>query len=377
MINSIITATGRCIPEVVVDNAEFLGRVFYTAEGVPEKKPAEAIIKKFVERSGIGSRRYARDGQVASDLGAIALRHAIDSSGIDIQSLDLIICASNYGDITSDHHFCDMVPNLATRILQKAGYDGRRGGKVMAYDPVAGCPGWLQALILADLELQRGSAKRVAVVGAETLSRVRDPYQKDGLLFSDGAGAVIVEGIEGEEREGILGWDRELITYYDPKSSPVTDPSQYIAMRPSKNPAHDPSRLYIEMMGPNVAQLAIDHVPRIIKQVLEKANLGVQDVDKFLLHQANKKLDFDMARAAGIPEEDIVEKVPITLDYLGNSSLATIPIMLDLTARRELVNGGEHRHALKAGDYVIFASVGASMIVNALLYRMPRTECWK
>jgi 3-oxoacyl-[acyl-carrier-protein] synthase III len=263
------------------------------------------------------------------------------------------------------------VPNLATRILHKAGYDGRAGGKMMARDVVSGCPGWLDALTLADLELKAGTAKRVAIIGAETLSRVRDPYHKDGLIFSDGAGAVILEAIEGPEREGILSWDRELITYFDPKGSDVTDPSQYLSMRPSKNPAHDQSKLYLDMMGPEVAQLAIVHVPRIMAAVLEKEHLGVQDVDLYLLHQANKKLDFDMARAAGIPEGDLEARVPITLDDLGNSSVATLPTMYDLIARRQLVNGNA-RHTFVPGSYLGFASVGADMCANAMLYKMPR-----
>lgn len=377
MPNSIITATGRCIPEVIVDNADFADHLFYTKQKAPEAKPTSAIIRKFVERSGIGSRRYAAPGQVASDLGAIALRHALDTSGTDIHSIDLVIGASNYGDITADRHFCDLVPNLSTRILHKAGYDGVRGGSVMARDVVGACPGWLDALMLADMEIQGGTARRVAVVGAETLSRVCDPHDKDSMLFADGAGAAIVEAIAGGRQEGILGWDRELITYFDPKGSDVTDPSQYITMGPSHNPNHDQSRPYLHMIGPNVSQLAIRHVPRLIRRVLEQADVGLEDVAKFLLHQANKTLDQDMARAAGVAERDLIERVPITLDYLGNASLATIPIMLDLILRKELVNGGRYRHSLKPLDHVVFASVGAGMIVNALLYRMPRTDYWK
>ena len=382
VLNSIITATGRCIPEVEIPNSHFLAHTFYTKSGEVERKNTPFIIEKFVERTGISSRRYARDDQVASDLGAIALRHALDSR-IDINTLDMIIAATNYGDISAPHYCCDFVPNIATRVLQKAGYDGSKGREIKAIDIPYGCPCWLEGLILADIYIQQGLAKKIAVVAAETLSRVCDPHDKDSMIYADGAGASIVEAFENETKEGILNSRSKTILYFKPATGlgstaePVTDCSKYLCNCPSNNLNYPNGRLFLKMLGPNVAQVARTYVPKILKEVLQDIHVSLEDVKLFLLHQANRQLDHDMARDTGIKEEELDGKVPVTIDWLGNSSVATIPTLLDLIARGELRNGNGQQYTLHPNDVIIFGSVGGSMHVNAVAYKVPKEFSFK
>lgn len=371
--NSVITATGSYIPQREVPNSSFLDQKFYTKDGKPEMKESNIILKKFEERTGIKSRRYSSDNQVASDLGAIALMN----TGVDVHSLDMIIGASNYGDVRDIRHgmfhTSDFVPSVASRVARKAGYI-EKSGDFKAYDIINGCPGFLEGVIDADLRIKNRLAEKVAIVGMETLSKVRDDYDKDSLIYSDGAGAVILERVVSNMKEGILSYTTKTIRYFDPKRSDVTDCSEYLKMEGNpNNPLVEGDRLYLKMMGPNVAQLAIKHVPIIIKETLSKAKVNAEDVKMFLLHQANEKLDMDMALASGVKKEDLATKVPITLDFLGNSSVATIPTLMDLVFRNKLKNGDGHVFNLDPGDLVLMASVGAGMDINAVAYKMPLT----
>jgi len=371
--NSVIIATGKCLPELVVPNSAFLDHVFYTKNGKPEVKPIARILEKFHERTGIESRLYARDDQVASDLGTIALKNALDSSGINLDSIDLIIGASNYGDIQSPEFYCDFVPNMSSRLLSKLGYDNREG-KIKAFDVLYGCPGWVEALIQADMHIKLGMATRVAVVAMETLSRVSDPHDKDSLIYSDGAGAVIVDAVPGTQKEGIIAYDSETITHFKARGTygRVTDTSKFLTMEPSKNPDYEhPNRRFLNMFGPNVAQLATEHVPRIAGNVLTYTGWTPDEVKMFLLHQANRQLDYAMACAAGVCEEDLAKRVPITINNFGNSSVATIPTLIDMIARGELTSDCGCAYSFEPGDRLMIASVGASMNVNALSYLVP------
>ena len=198
------------------------------------------------------------------------------------------------------------------------------------------------------------------------------------MIYADGAGVAIVEGVETTKKEGILAHKSRTLPYFEPETGlgssaePLTDCSQYLFNGPSNNPAYLPQRLFLKMRGPQVAQVARTYVPEVIREVLDQADIQLESVKMFLLHQANRQLDHDMALDSGIREEDLDTKVPMTIGYLGNSSVATIPTMLDLITRGELENGSAQRYTLNPGDLVVFASVGGSMHVNALLYRVPQ-----
>jgi 3-oxoacyl-[acyl-carrier-protein] synthase III len=374
--NSIIIATGKYLPEIVLPNDAFLDHEFYTKEGVKEAKPTAFIIKKFKERTGINSRRYVREDQVSSDIGALALAHALDSYGIDITSIDTFIGATNFWDVPKVGHPPETVGNMATRVLQKTLAQKNIGWPedkdVSAYDIAYGCPGWLEGLIQADMRIKLGLSKRVAVIAAETLSRISDPHDKDSLIYADGAGVAIIEAQTSERLEGILGHKSQTIPRYKAVNSDVTDTSKYLTMGPSNNPNYPRDRRFLKMIGPNVAQLAIEYVPRMLVKLIKDNYINMDQIKYFLLHQAQEKLDHDMALKTGVSEEDLEKKVPMIIYDYANSSVATIPIMLDMILRKELRSTNGHQYGLVAGDIFLFGSIGGSMNANSALYRMPQ-----
>jgi 3-oxoacyl-[acyl-carrier-protein] synthase-3 len=228
----------------------------------------------------------------------------------------------------------------------------------VAYDILFGCPGWIQGVIQADSFIKSGMAKRCLVIGAETLSRVIDPHDRDSMIFSDGAGACIVEHSE-DPNQGILSFSVQ---------SHCNDEAGYLYMGKSNHPAADDATRYIKMKGRKVYEYAIKNVPIAMKACIEKAGVEIQEIKKFFLHQANEKMDEGFIKAL-YKLYDIKEIpadiMPMSIHELGNSSVATIPTLYDL-----VLKGKYAEHALEKGDVVIFASVGAGMNINAICYRL-------
>jgi 3-oxoacyl-[acyl-carrier-protein] synthase III len=353
MINSIIKSTGSYIPEITVPNSIFLQTDFFE-NGVKLKKKTEDIIEKFRAITGIAERRYAREDQLASDLGLLAAKAAIESGSIDAETIDYIIVAHNFGDVKSGSNRVDMVPTLSSKI--KAGLQILNPDCV-AYDLPFGCPGWVEGLIQANYFIKAGDAKRCLIIGAETLSRVIDPHDVDSMIFSDGAGAVILEATDGPG--GILAHKTEThaLQYHD-----------LLNMEGSSSPLiQNKSDLFLKMKGRKVYEFALSKVPLLIKATLDKANVQLSEVKKIFIHQANEKMDnaiaerlFQLYGIASLPSGIM----PMTIGYLGNSSVATVPTLLDLVLRNEIPD-----QSISPGDKVIFASVGAGMNINAILYQ--------
>jgi 3-oxoacyl-[acyl-carrier-protein] synthase-3 len=202
MFRSVITGTGSYIPPVVQLNADFAAHTFYAANNKALDTAPEEIVKKFGDITGILERRYAPDNLNASDIAAIAAREAVKNSGIDPETIDQIIVSHNFGDVISDTIQTDAVPSLANRVKHSLGI---RRPECIGYDILFGCPGWVQSLIQADAFFKAGMARKCLLVGTETLSRVIDKYDRDSMIFADGAGACIIEYKEVEEKgPGIL-----------------------------------------------------------------------------------------------------------------------------------------------------------------------------
>ena len=352
MKKSIITGTGSLIPSVKVLNRQFLENDFYGADGTKITKPTADIVDKLQEITCIRERRYVADDLNASDISFMAAESALD--GIDRESLDYIIVAQNFGDVAADNLKSDMVPTIAARVKHKLRI---KNPYTVAYDIPFGCPGWLHGMTIADYYIKSGDAQRVLVIGAETLSRVIDPHDVDGMIYSDGAGAALVEATD--EDCGILSHVTRSDTY---------DKAFLLGVGKSYNPSHEGDELYIKMQGHEIYKYAVRTVPEVVKQSLDKAGLSLTDVKKVLVHQANQKMDeailarlFKLYKIENIPEHIM----PMTISWLGNSSVATLPTMLDLLQRGNLDN-----HELNSGDVVVFASVGAGMNVNSMVYRM-------
>jgi 3-oxoacyl-[acyl-carrier-protein] synthase-3 len=355
---SILTGSGRSLPTRKVENKEFLDHEFFLGPGQPVDSSGTAeVIRKFQDITEISERRYVTDDLVASDLGAQASELAIADADIDPETLDYIIVAHNFGDVRSQRPYLDFCPTLAARIKERLGI---RNPSCVAYDLPFGCPGWLQGVIQADYFLRSGDASSALVVGAETLSRVIDPHDRDSMIYADGAGAVVLEAREGVEDAGILSH----VTRSD-----TAEHARLIWMGPSYGPEYEDERLFLKMQGRKVYEYALDTVPGVVQESLERAGLTLTDVTKVLIHQANSKMDhailkrlFRLYGVRRIPDHIM----PMTISWLGNSSVATLPTLFDLMRRDDLV-----AQEFSSGDVVVFASVGAGMNINSLVYRIP------
>ena len=357
MLNVIINGVGSCIPETVVKNEDFLQHEFYQENGEPFPYANDVIIKKFEQITGIQERRYAVKGQSCSDLASIAAKNALANSTVDKEELDYIIMAHNFGDLDDDSNRIDMMPSLAAKVKHQLEI---QNPSTSCYDIIFGCPGWVQGAIQATQMIRCGDAKAVMVIGAETLSKIVDHHDRDAMIFADGAGAVIFQATE-DTKGGFIS------------QSSRTDSSvelEYLAMGPSNKPeqANDGNK-YIKMKGRKIYEYALVNVAEAIKSAIEKAHLDLNDIDKVLIHQANEKMDeailLKLYKLYG-HEPDVKKLMPMTISKLGNSSVATIPTMLDL-----ILKGKLEGHEIKSGDHLVFASVGAGMHINAMVYQVP------
>ena len=352
-INSIITATGSYLPETIIPNSYFSEHRFHDADGKLLERPNPEIIKKLYEITGIRERRYVSDGLNTSDIAHLAAEKALE--GIDRETLDYIIVGQNLGDVRADNIRTDMVPTIAARVKHKLRI---KNPYTVAMDVPFGCPGWLQGMIMADYFIKSGDAKKVLVIGAEILSRVCDPHDIDSMIYADGAGATLLEGAETDA--GILAH----LTRSD-----TIDKAYLLWIGESYNRDHRGRELFIKMHGHEIYKYAARMVPKVVKKNLEMAGLQLGDIKKVLVHQANAKMDdailkrlFKLYGVDDIPP-DIM---PMVIGWTGNSSVATLPTMLDLIERGQLDG-----HSLNSGDHAVFTSVGAGMNINSMVYRVP------
>jgi 3-oxoacyl-[acyl-carrier-protein] synthase III len=355
-IYSVIAGTGSYIPTMSIKNENFLTNEFYDSDGKKLEKSNKEIIDKFFEITTISERRYVTENLVTSDIAAFAAADAIKSAEIDKEELDYIIVAHNFGDVKSNNRRKDIVPNLAARVKHKLGIENPYS---VAYDILFGCPGWLQASIQADYLIKSGDAKKVLVIGADILSRVSDPHDRDSMLYADGAGATIFEARKSDHPIGILA--------HKTRSDTLLYSKMLFMDKSYKTDTASIDDIYLKMNGRKLYQYAIERVPQTIKECLEKSNTHISEIKKALIHQANGKMDdailkrlFNLYNIADLPEN----VMPMTIGWLGNSSVATIPTLLDLILKNQLLP-----HKINQGDSLILASVGAGMNINALIYK--------
>jgi 3-oxoacyl-[acyl-carrier-protein] synthase-3 len=353
--STIITGTGSYIPSVVKTNQSFVKNSFYAENGELIATPNEEIVEKFKDITGIAERRYADSNENTSDMATKAAILAIKDAGIDPETIDQIIVAHNFGNVLDGTIQTDAIPAIASRVKNQLGI---KNPSCVAYDILFGCPGWIQGVIQADAFIKSGMAKKCLVIGAETLSRVVDVHDRDSMIFSDGAGACIVEHSD-ETNTGILASSVQ---------SHCEDETYFLYLGKSYHPKGEEATRYIKMKGRKVYEYAIKNVPIAMKECIEKAGVDIHDVKKFFLHQANEKMDEGFIKALfklyGIREIP-ADIMPMSIHELGNSSVATIPTLYD-----RVKHGFYKEHQLNKGDIVIFASVGAGMNINAICYKI-------
>ena len=356
MFRSVITGSGCYIPPFVQTNQDFARHAFFTEGGIPLTVTPDEVVGKFKKITGIEERRYTTDDLNASNIGFEAAKKAIEDSGVDPETLDQLIVAHNFGNVIKDTIQTAAVPSLASQLKHALGI---RNPNCIAYDILFGCPGWLQGLIQADSFFKSGLACKALIIGTETLSRVIDMYDRDSMIFSDGAGAVVLEKKEGDEKSA------GIISYVAQTHS--VDEIDYINMGTSYYPDSNPRIRYLKMKGRKVYEYALKHVPEAMKICLDKSGLPISALKKIFIHQANEKMDEAIIKKLyqlyGIetPPHLIM---PMSISWLGNSSVATIPTLLDLVRKHQFPE-----HDLSPGDIILFASVGAGMNINAVCYR--------
>lgn len=354
---SIITGTGSVLPNRKITNAYFSDFKFYKKDRTPIEKSGLDVIKKLEEISGIKERRFIGEDEQSADLLFETCSEAIRDAGIDKNEIDGIIVAHNSGNMLMNkgatYH---SVPNLAAVLKNKLEIDNYN---CVAYDILFGCPGWVQGSIQANRLIATGEANHVLVVGLEVASRLLDPHDLDSLLMGDGCGATIFSKNDLKEK-GILA----TATF-----SHAQKDLYNIGLGPSLNPeAQDLGDNFFKMNGKEVYRYATRWLPQVIKKALDKVNITPKDIDVFFFHQANAKMlkviAHNLMKLYGEEDESYEFKIPSSIEFLGNTSVATVPTLFDLVRKGKMKN-----FKLVKGQKYVFASVGSGMHCNAIIYQ--------
>jgi 3-oxoacyl-[acyl-carrier-protein] synthase III len=348
-----IKGTGSILPANIITNSHFHNHSFYDKNGVQNSKSGAEMAAKLEAITGIRERRYIPSDQDSVPLLTEGARRAVADARLDVNDIDGIIVAHNAGNMITEGGF-QTVPNLAALLKNALECTNH---ECFAYDILFGCPGWLQGMIQAHQAISCGDASHVLVVGLEVASRQLDPCDLDSMILADGCGACVLTKND-VQNSGILSY----ATF-----SHAQEDVRIIYLDKSNN-AKVAGNCYFHMNGKEVYKYATQWVPKVIKKALDKANLGIEDVDMFLFHQANEKLleaiGKNLTHLYKVPTSILDGKVPATIQFLGNTSVATIPTMLDMILKNSL---GDFK--IEKGQTVVFASVGAGMHCNAVVYR--------
>ena len=316
-----ITGTGSALPGRIVTNKELEQLVETSDEWIRE-------------RTGIAE-RHVSVGETVVTLASEAAHKALEQAGKTAEEIDLILVAS-----CSPEQY---LPCCACQVQAAIG-----AVNALAFDVNAACSGFLFALNTADVYLRTGLAENALVIGSEGLSKLVDWQDRNTcVLFGDGAGAAVVEA------------DPARMYYFDQGSDGSRGEALSCPGRPLRSPfvATDQGFApYIFMDGQEVFRFAVKKVPETVALVLQKAGLTAEDVDLFLLHQANERILQAAARRIGAP----VSKFPMNMQACGNTSAASIPILLDEANRKGL---------LKRGQTVVLSGFGAGLTWGTALFQ--------
>lgn len=323
-IRAVPVGIGHYLPERIVPNAEF--------EGMEGLETSDEWIRS---RSGIERRHFAAEGETTSQMAVVAAQNALAHAGLQADDIDAIIVATSTPDLT--------FPSVATMV--QAGL-GMSGG--FAFDVQAVCAGFVYALSNANALIVSGQANRVLVIGAETFSRIMDWTDRTTcVLFGDGAGALILEGREGagtSSDHGILSTDlhsdgthRDLLYVDGGVSSTGTTG-------------------VLKMQGKEVFRHAVEKLTKTAEIALEKAGVGVGDVDWVVPHQANIRIITATVKKFGLP----MEKVIVTVEDHGNTSAASIPLAMS-------VGVGDGR--IQPGHLLVTEAIGGGLAWGAVVMR--------
>lgn len=329
-INARITGTGRCVPNRVVTNFD-LTKLMDTSDEWIE------------QRTGIKERRFVDSGVAPSDLGAEAALKAIDAANLKPSDIDMLLVTT----LSSEHTF----PGTASFIQRKLNL-----GTIPSMDLRAQCSGFLYGLSVAKALVNSCQYRRVLLVAVEVQSRALDLSDRGrdtAVLFGDGAGAVVVEADLDVER-GVMS-----VILHSEGEHAERLWVEYPSMARSPHVSADivlEGGVYPKMDGKFVFKHAVSRLPEVVMESLSSLNLRVKDIDWWLFHQANLRINEYVAGALNID----IDKCPHNIQSYGNCSSASIPILLD-----ELVRGGE----IKSGQLISLAAFGSGFTWGGAVLR--------
>lgn len=322
MKQTVIQSVGGYLPDRCLTNADL-------------EKMVDTSDSWIRERTGIRERRIAADNELTSDLAIVAAQEALSSAGVTGAGVDMVILATTTPDKT--------LPATAVKIQTAIGMTGG-----FAFDIQAACSGFVYALSLADNAIRSGMVRRALIVGAETLSRIVDWSDRNTcVLFGDGAGAVLLEGVEtpdGVAKTGVL------------RTSLRSDGQFYDILTATGGVSFNQKTGTILMEGKEVFRQAIDCMSDIASCILTEEGLSQDDVDFFIPHQANVRIVDSVARKLNLS----ADKVILTLPYHGNTSAASIPLALWT---------GVRDGRIKRGNLLLLDAMGAGLTWGSALIR--------
>lgn len=303
-----ICGTGSYIPSRRMDNVELSSLVDTSDEWIRE-------------RTGIRSRHLA-ERETVSVMAGKAAKRALQNSGIKAEAIDLILVATSSSET--------VFPNTACEVQKQIG-----ASHAVGYDLNAACSGFILALNTAQAHIQAGFIRTALVIGAEKMSRIVDWKDRGTcILFGDGAGAVVLRAEERKEENPVF-----VATAHSDGEKGEALRLQYETKEPGR----------IHMDGQAVFKFAVRKVPEIVEEMLIKSEISKEDVDYYILHQANRRIIEAVAKRVGVG----MEKFPMNLDEYANTSAASVPILLDEMNRDGM---------LKKGQKILLAGFGAGLI---------------
>ena len=284
------------------------------------------------ERTGIGCRHVISGDEKTDTLAAEACRNALQMAGMKAEEIELILLAT-----TSPNR---ILPSISCSVQNLIG-----AKNAACIDMNAACSGFVFAYQTAQAYMQCGIYKKILVIGADTISSLVDWKDRSScILFGDAAGAVVLEAADAKE---------EVVPYFGVMHSDgVGGWSMQMESR-NQNPIPEIEKTYIQMNGKEIFKFAVTRVPQVIGEALKKAGKSVEEVDLFLLHQANGRMIEAIARRMKQP----MEKFPLNVEEYANSSSGTIPLLMD-----QLNRAGR----LKQGDKIVLCGYGAGLSWGAV-----------
>jgi 3-oxoacyl-[acyl-carrier-protein] synthase-3 len=324
---SVVAGTGFCVPERIVTNKYFESYLETSDDWIRE-------------RTGIVERRWVADNVGVSALAEPAARDAIERSGLSSDDIDGIVFATS----TPDFAF----PSSACVLQQRLGIPAG----ATAFDINAVCSGFVYAFSVADSLIRSGQCKNVVVVGADVFSNILNPNDRGTVvLFGDGAGAIVLTANDPKSDSGIYG---HILGADGNHGDILCTPIGSAAPVSAESIAADAH--YLKMSGREVFKLAVRKLGDINKDIVEKFGFSPDDISLFVSHQANKRILTATADRLGID----YDRVPMNLDKYGNTSAATIPILLaELDQQERLVRG----------ELIALSAFGAGVTWGASLVR--------